>query len=228
MRRRKQLAATVVFAEQPHGPYDYGVPASLAAKLKPGQRVQVPLGRGNRPMVGYCTAIANKTDRPAAPQAAGPLDRRSAAALGRHAPAGPLDGDYYLCPLGQVLQAIVPAGVRGKAGTREMTFLSVPPQVLEQLQAGKLKLGEKQLDALRILAASPRPLTPPELAQAAKCTLGPIGELRKKKLVKAEVRRIQQMEVEESRHAARGASAAQSRSASGARLHSRRAPRPAA
>jgi primosomal protein N' (replication factor Y) len=36
--------------------------------------------------------------------------------------------DYYLCPLGQVLQAIVPAGVRGQAGTREMTFLSVPPE----------------------------------------------------------------------------------------------------
>ena len=95
--------------------------------------------------------------------------------------------DYYLCPLGQVLQAIVPAGVRGKAGTRKMTFLSVLPEVREQLEAGKLKLGEKQLDALRILAASPRPLTPPELAQAAKCTLGPIAELRKKKLVKAEV-----------------------------------------
>src|SRR5262245_61538061 len=105
--------------------------------------------------------------------------------------------DYYLCPLGQVLQAIVPAGVRGKAGTREMTFLSVPLQVLEQLQSGGLKLGEKQLDALRVLASSSRPLTPPELAQAAKCTLGPISELRKKKLVKAEVRRIQQMEVDE-------------------------------
>src|SRR6266487_1859105 len=57
----EELAATVVFAEQPHGPYDYGVPPSLAAKLKPGQRVQVPLGRGNRPIVGYCTAVASKT-----------------------------------------------------------------------------------------------------------------------------------------------------------------------
>src|SRR5438445_8660350 len=78
-----------------------------------------------------------------------------------------------------------------------MTFLSVPAEVRERLEAGALKLGEKQLDALRVLDASPRPLTPPELAQAAKCTLGPISELRKKKLVKAEVRRIQQMEVEE-------------------------------
>src|SRR5262245_4485477 len=191
------LAATVVFAEQPLGPYDYAVPPGLAAKLRPGQRVQVPLGRGNRSIVGYCTAVGNRTavSRPLKP-------------LGRVVDAEPLlsasmlqlaawMADYYLCPLGQVLQAIVPAGVRGKAGTREMTFLSVAPQVREQLEAGTLKLGEKQLDALRVLAASPRPLTPPELAQAAKCTLGPISELRKKKLVKAEVRRIQQMEVDE-------------------------------
>jgi primosomal protein N' (replication factor Y) (superfamily II helicase) len=191
------LAATVVFAEQPHGPYDYSVPPSLAAKLKPGQRVQVPLGKGNRPIVGYCTAVANK-----------PIGHRPLKPIRRLVDAEPLlsasmlrlaewMADYYLCALGQVLQAIVPAGVRGQAGTREMTFLSVPPETREQLMAGQLKPGEKQLDALRILAASPRPLTPPELAQAAKCTLGPIGELRKKKLVKAEVRRIQQMEVEE-------------------------------
>ena len=38
------LAACVAFTEQPWGPYDYAVPANLAAKLKPGQRVQVPLG----------------------------------------------------------------------------------------------------------------------------------------------------------------------------------------
>src|SRR3954471_13354746 len=194
---REVLAATVVFAEQPLGPYDYAVPAGLAAKLRPGQRVQVPLGRGNRPMVGYCTAVTNKAvgQRPLKPLARiVDVEALLSPAMLRLAQ---WMADYYLCPLGQVLQAIVPAGVRGKAGTREMTFLSVPPEVREQLQAGTLKVGEKQLDALRVLAASPRPLTPPELAQAAKCTLGPIGELRKKKLVKAEVRRIQQMEVEE-------------------------------
>jgi primosomal protein N' (replication factor Y) (superfamily II helicase) len=194
---QEQLAATVVFAEQPHGPYFYSIPPVLAAKLKPGQRVQVPLGKGNRSIAGYCTAVTMK-----------PVGTRPLKPVSRIVDELPLltpamlrlaewMADYYLCPLGQVLQAIVPAGVRGKAGTREMTFLSVPPAIREQLEAGMLKLGEKQLDALRILAASPRPLTPPELAQAAKCTLGPIGELRKKKFVKAEVRRIQQLEVEE-------------------------------
>src|SRR5262245_25161636 len=149
---KEELAATVVFADPPFGPYDYRVPLVFAAKLKPGQRVQVPLGQGNRPVVGYCTSVANR-----------PVGRRPLKPLARLIDSEPLlspamlrlaewMADYYLCELGQVLQAIIPAGVRGKAGTREMTFLSVPAGVLAQLEAGQLKLGEKQLDAMRILA----------------------------------------------------------------------------
>jgi primosomal protein N' (replication factor Y) (superfamily II helicase) len=193
----EELAATVVFVEPPHGPYFYAVPPAMAARLKPGQRVDVPLGKGNRKVAGYCTAVASR-----------PVGRRPLKPINRVIDAEPLlsvamlrlaewMADYYLCPLGQVLQAIVPAGVRGQAGTREMTFLSVPQPVREQLAAGSLKLGEKQLDALRVLSGAPRPLTAPELAKAAKCTLGPIAELRKKKLVKVEVQRIQQVEVDE-------------------------------
>jgi primosomal protein N' (replication factor Y) len=192
-----QLAAEVVFFDPPHGPFDYLVPAPLAARLHPGQRVQVPLGRGNRPIVGYCTAVATK-----------PAGQRKLKPIGRVVDDQPLlaapmlrlarwMSDYYLCPLGQVLQTIIPGGVRGQAGTREMSFLSVPHSIKAQLAAGTLKVGAKQLDALKVLAASPRPLTPPELAQAAKCTLGPIAELRKKKLVSVQLRRIHQMEVEE-------------------------------
>ena len=193
----EQLAAEIVFPEPPHGPYDYRVPETLKGTLRAGQRVQVPLGKGDRLVVGYCTAVATK-----------PVGTRSLKELRNIVDAEPLlsppmlrltawMADYYLCPLGQVLQAVVPSGVRGQAGTREMTFLSVPPDIARQLAAGTLKLGAKQADALRILSASPRPLTPPELAQAAKCTLGPIAELRKKKLVVADVRRISQVELDE-------------------------------
>src|SRR5262245_420502 len=56
----EQLAAEVVFPEPPHGPYDYRVPQSLTGTLRAGQRVQVPLGKGDRPVVGYCTAVATK------------------------------------------------------------------------------------------------------------------------------------------------------------------------
>src|SRR4030095_8078539 len=186
----EQLTAEVVFFDPPHGPFDYLVPALLASRLRPGQRVQVPLGRGNRPIVGYCTAIATKS-----------VGQRTLKPIGRLIDDQPLlsppmlrlahwMSDHYLCPLGQILQTVIPGGVRGQAGTREMTFLSVPDAIRAQLAAGTLKVGAKQREALKVLAASSRPLTPPELAQAARCTLGPIAELRKKKLVTVQVRRI--------------------------------------
>jgi primosomal protein N' (replication factor Y) len=193
----EQLAAEVVFPEPPHGPYDYRVPETLKGMLRAGQRVQVPLGKGDRLVVGYCTAVATK------PVGSRPLKELRGVVDGEPLLSPAMlrltawMADYYLCPLGQVLQAVVPSGVRGQAGTREMTFLSVPEVVSRQLAAGSLKLGAKQADALRILAASSRPLTPPELAQAAKCTLGPIAELRKKRLVAADVRRISQVELDE-------------------------------
>ena len=34
--------------------------------------------------------------------------------------------EYYLCGWGQVLEAVVPAGVRGQAGTRQTQFVSLP------------------------------------------------------------------------------------------------------
>ncbi len=95
---------------------------------------------------------------------------------------------YYLCPLGQVLEAVVPSGVRGQAGTREQVYLRVPTAIAARIT--QLKLPEKQAAALRILAMSPQPLTPAELAEAAHCTQAPILTLRRKKLVVDEVRRI--------------------------------------
>src|SRR5688572_21621827 len=133
----EQLAAQVVFPEPPHGPYDYRIPQTLKGTLRPGQRVQVPLGKGDRLVTGYCTGVAMR-----------PVGRRPLKELHAIVDAEPLltppmlrvtqwMAEYYLCPLGQVLQAVIPSGVRGQAGTREMTFLSVSPQVAAQLAAGQ-------------------------------------------------------------------------------------------
>src|SRR5947199_9673391 len=56
----EQLAAAVVFHEPPHGPYDYRVPEAMRGKLQPGQRVRLPLGRGNRFVAGYCVGLASQ------------------------------------------------------------------------------------------------------------------------------------------------------------------------
>ena len=51
------LVARIVFSGAPYGPYDYSIPASLETSVKPGVRIEVPLGRGNRKMTGYCIDV---------------------------------------------------------------------------------------------------------------------------------------------------------------------------
>jgi primosomal protein N' (replication factor Y) (superfamily II helicase) len=53
-----------------------------------------------------------------------------------------------------------------------------------------LKLTAKQLEILKVLAASPEPLSPGELARAARCSGGPITTLRRKGLIRAQTGRI--------------------------------------
>lgn len=187
-------AARIVFAETPFGPYDYAVTEQLRGRVTPGIRVKVPLGRQNRAVVGYCVGLG--------PRSANAKRLKNIKELVDEQPLlspammrlAQWMADHYLCELGQVLEALVPAGVRGQAGTREMTFLSVPTEIAARLST--LKLPPKQMDALRALISATRPLTPPELAKAALCTLQPIMELRKKRLIRSKTARIQTTVVE--------------------------------
>src|SRR4051812_5251288 len=54
-------AASIVFAEAPFGPYDYAVSEQLRGRVMPGVRVKVPLGRQNRPVVGYCLGLGRRS-----------------------------------------------------------------------------------------------------------------------------------------------------------------------
>jgi primosomal protein N' (replication factor Y) len=191
----ERLVAGVAFAEAPYGPFDYLVPERLRGQVEPGRRVRVPLGRSNRLIVGYCVRTENqRADTRRLKEVKAVVDAQTLLSP----PMLRLTewiADYYLCEWGQAIEGVVPAGVRGQAGTREVTVLSVPTNVAARLT--QLKLPRKQAEILKRLAASPRPLTLQQLAAAAKCTMGPINALREKKLVREEVRRVQHAEVEE-------------------------------
>ena len=51
------LYAGVVFDRPLEQVFTYRVPAPLRGAIRPGQRLRVPLGRGNRPAVGYCVRL---------------------------------------------------------------------------------------------------------------------------------------------------------------------------
>ncbi len=187
-------ASRVVLATGPSGEFDYLVPATFADERKPeilaeaGRRVQVPLGRGNRPVIGYCIDVGmqpvggRKLKSLAAVIDPRPLLSERMLTLGRWI------ADYYLAPIGQVLESILPAGVRGKAGTRETTLFSVPTKVAAKIT--RLDLPEKQAKVLSLLAASTKPLTMKQLMARAECTAAPVNALRKKELIASHVERI--------------------------------------
>ncbi len=186
----EQLVATVVLATGPAQEFDYTVPDRLRLEIEPGRRVRVPLGRGNRLVTGYCVRLET---RAAGPRRLKPVeevvDRRSllSPAMLR---LTQWIAERYLCDWGQVLETVLPAGVRGQAGTRMTTLLHVDAEAADKIAS--TKLPEKQRAALAALAAAAEPLTPQELARAAHCTLAPITALRRKGLVRSQTGRLQQ------------------------------------
>ena len=187
--------ATVVFADPPFGPYDYRIPDHLLQHVRQGQRLQVPLGAGNRVVTGYCTKVETRRELLSRfKEIKSVIDDRPLVTP-RMLELTEWMAEYYICHWGQVLEAVVPAGVRGQAGTREQLFLSVSTAVTARLT--QLKLPPKQAAVLRTLATSSTPLTPQQVAKSAHCTQGPINALRNKKLIQTERRRIQQSDLVE-------------------------------
>jgi len=192
----QRLVATVILGAGPSGDFDYLVPPEFCDPdrpqrlLQPGRRVQVPFGRSNRRVVAYCVHLETKTVDPGRfKKVAEVVDTASLLSppmlrLTRWM------ADYYLCPWGQVLEAVVPAGVRKRAGTRE----GVPDDVRQEV--GRTKLPPKQRQAWEFLAARDQPMTPAQLAEAVGCTNAPIQQLLKKGLVESERKRIASRVVE--------------------------------
>jgi primosomal protein N' (replication factor Y) len=187
------LYAEVVFNRPLEQVFTYRVPARLHGVIRPGQRLRVPLGRGNQPTVGYCVRLTT-----AAPQAVDGARLKDVLAVLDDPPlidAAMLEltrwlSGYYACSWGQALDAAVPAGVKKHAGTRFGTFLTVPEEVRESLGTEPPVLPGKQAEALAILCHAEEPLSVADLCRIAKCATGPIAALRKRGLVHTVRRRL--------------------------------------
>ena len=186
---REQLVATVVLPSGPAQLFDYVVPDRLREQIEPGRRVRAPLGRGNRLVVGYCVRLET---RPTGRRPLKPIDE----VVDSRTLLSPAMlrltewiADRYLCDWGQVLETVLPAGVRLQAGTRVTTLLQAADDARERIAAAKLP--EKQLAVMRALAAGTEPMTPQELARLARCTTAPIDSLRRKGFIIARTGRIE-------------------------------------
>jgi primosomal protein N' (replication factor Y) len=184
----EQLVAGVVLASGPPQEFDYLVPELLRDQVEPGRRVLVPLGKGNRPVVAYCVRVGSRIvgERLLKPLSE-VIDRRSLLSPAMLRLTRWI-GEYYLCPWGQVLETVLPAGVRDQAGTRMATLLTLDANGAARLASGDLP--DQHREVLRVLAVAAEPLTPQELARAAGCSPSPIATLRRKGLIRAQTARV--------------------------------------
>jgi primosomal protein N' (replication factor Y) (superfamily II helicase) len=177
----EQLTATIVFSKGLEGQFDYLIPDKWVDSIEAGRRVKVPLGRGNRPTVGYCVEVEYQpVGKRKLKEIIEPVDQRTLLSA-EMLQLSRWIAERYICPLGAVLETIVPAGVRGLAGTRKTTVLSLEPKYADNWSS--LGLPAKQAEVARVLAASPKPLPPSILAKRAGCTQAPITSLRTKGII---------------------------------------------
>ena len=102
-----------------------GCPSSCVSVCR-WARVRVPLGKGNRSVMGYCVALETGKPITTRLKELKSIVDDPALVSGEILQLVQWMADYYVAELGQVLETVVPASVRGKAGTREKLFLHVP------------------------------------------------------------------------------------------------------
>ncbi|RLS41229.1 MAG: primosomal protein N' [Planctomycetota bacterium] len=177
------LVAEVVFNLPLERPYTYSIPEELRDRVRAGQRVRAPLGRGNRSVVGYCVAVrqAESGQRTLKPIEelldAEPLLSGQMLELTRWI------GERYLCGWGQVLDSVIPAGVRKKSGTREVQSFILTPDSNDKL--AESRLSRQQKTVIELLQKAAGPIAATDLCERAGCGPGPLNTLRKKGLITA-------------------------------------------
>lgn len=175
-------AAKIVFAEPPHGPLTYRVPDQWAEQLRIGMRVKVPLGKGNREMLGYCIAVETIPQSPDAFKPITELVDEDPLCTPKILELLEWMSRYYLAPLGQVFEAAIPAGVRASAGVRQRVILFATSKATD---AAMQTLSAKQQEVLRQLLLINEGLTLDQLQKLSDCSAGPINALRKNGYIEA-------------------------------------------
>lgn len=173
----------LTFPRPLHRFFTYNVPAELAPKLSPGVRVRAPFGRVT--LVGYC--VEKHSREPS-------FETKPIIAVLDDAPL--LDEDLralaqwlsreYLAPLGEVYEAMLPAGVRKNAKPRKNRVAELAIGTDECLAALEQLGGRspKQRIVLEALMEAGRPLPVAELAKLAETGLSVVKALERKGYVR--------------------------------------------
>ena len=138
----------VAFESAADAEFDYAVPDELWP-IEVGQRVEVPFGRKDKPEVGFCTQSNIPPEESFVTRGRGrklkkvfklidkePLLESELMELARRI------SSYYVCPLGQVLAAMVPGAVKRGAGVKTQRYIYLAEgadEAITQLKGRKQK-----------------------------------------------------------------------------------------
>jgi len=185
----------VAFESAADAEFDYAVRDELCP-IQAGQRVEVPFGRKDKLQVGFCVQADVSTDE----SIAGPEKKRKLKTVARVVDEEPLLSSelvelarwiscYYVCPLGQVLAAMVPRAVKKGAGARteEYVYLAADKhdigQTVGQLRGKRQKQIIKHLQQHEALNAEAA-LQMKRLLVEVGCGKEPVKKLAQKQIVK--------------------------------------------
>jgi primosomal protein N' (replication factor Y) len=188
-----RACAQLVFNRPVDRAFDYHVPDALRGQLQAGQRVKAPFGRGDRLAVGYCVGL-EKPQRTDGLKSIHSLVDRRPLLTAQMLTLTRWIADRYLCAWGQVLETVIPAGVKNRAGTREVMMLQINAEVFSANRSARLP--PKQEAVMKVLAAAEKPLLLDYVARQAACGTAPITALRRKRFIQAFVERTEPQEPE--------------------------------
>ncbi len=192
----------VAFESAADREFDYLVPDEIWP-IQVGQRVEAPFGKKDKLQIGFCADITSPRPDPSTPLRSAQDDKKRKFKLKKISKVIDkeplLDSElmelarwissYYVCPLGQVLAAMVPGAVKKAAGvkTQRCVYLAINSRDIEEII--KQLRGKKQKQIVNFLQGKgafnkETALESQELLEAAGCTNEPIKKLAEKKIIK--------------------------------------------
>lgn len=171
--------------------FDYLLPDALLA-VKPGQRLEVPFGRSNKLHKAFCVEIKDaKSVKPSYKLKyvkkvldISPLLDERLLKLGKWI------SEYYVCPLGEVLSAMLPAAVKKDTGTKKLksVYLASEPD-LEKIRGKKQKQIVQTLIGLN--ACNPETAVDADnLLEQSNAGMAPLKKLLESDIVKLTSRTV--------------------------------------
>ena len=185
----------VAFGSAADTEFDYLVPDELWP-IEPGQRIEAPFGRKNKPEVGFCVEADIPPDQSFVARGRGRGLKKVAKVIDKQplVDAQLMElarwiSSYYVCSLGQVLAAVVPGAVKKGAGARteKCAYLAIGSDDIEETV--KRLRGKKQKQIVQILYAkgassAETALEMQKILEAVDCTNQPVKKLAEKQLIK--------------------------------------------